>query len=72
LKEPHDREEIRRRITRRQFPATNGLRVLSSVVAKCWDGEFDTMAEVRRAIETEMDGNRNTAIFDVEPSILPT
>jgi serine/threonine protein kinase len=57
LKEPKDREEIRRRIARRQFPATNGLRILSGVVAKCWNGEFGSMTEVRRAIESERDSN---------------
>jgi hypothetical protein len=64
LREPQDREEIRSRITRRQFPATDGLRVLSSVVARCWNGDFVSMAEVRRAIQTERDGYRDTAVLD--------
>jgi serine/threonine protein kinase len=58
LEEPKDNAEIKRRIAGRQFPDTRGLRVLGDIVAKCWDGEFDTMAEVRLAIEYER--NRDT------------
>ena len=55
LEEPKDRLEIRKRIINRQFPDTKQLRILGSVVAKCWSGEFDSMTEVRRAIEDESD-----------------
>lgn len=71
LREPRDREEIRSRITRRQFPATDGLRVLSSVVARCWNGDFVSMAEVRRAIQIERHGYRDTAVLDDKHPDIP-
>lgn len=55
LGEPKDRLEIRERIVNRQFPDTKKLEILGSVVAKCWSGEFDSMTEIRHAIEDERD-----------------
>ena len=53
LEEPRDRAEIRNRIVNRNFPDTKGLRVLGDVVLKCWGGLFESMTDVRRAIENE-------------------
>lgn len=53
LREPEDREEIKKRIQRKDFPDTNGLTVLGDIISKCWNVEFISMTEVRHAIETE-------------------
>lgn len=55
LEEPRDRLDIRERIVKRQYPDSKNLRILGGVVAKCWSGEFDSMTEIRRAIEDERD-----------------
>lgn len=62
LEEPRDRLEIRERIVKRQFPDKKNLRILGDVVAKCWNGEFDSMTDVRRAIEDERD--RDTEMLE--------
>lgn len=64
FKEPKDRLEIRERIVNRRFPDTGGLRVLSDVVVKCWNGGFDSMTEVRHAIEDERDRDTGMLAHD--------
>ena len=53
LREPEDREEIKRRIGAKEFPDTSLLPVLGSVVLRCWYVEFTSMTEVLCAIEAE-------------------
>jgi serine/threonine protein kinase len=58
LEEPKDRLEIRERIVNRQFPDTQELSILGEIVTKCWNEGFDSMADVRRAIEHERQRHR--------------
>jgi hypothetical protein len=51
LEEPKDRMKIRERIVNRQFPDTEELGILGGIVTKCWNGGFDSMTDVKRAIE---------------------
>ncbi|KEQ64433.1 kinase-like protein, partial [Aureobasidium melanogenum CBS 110374] len=51
LEEPRDWEEIKKRIVKRRFPDTKGLKILGDVVKGCWSGRFNSMEEVRVAIE---------------------
>lgn len=53
LKEPEDRDEIRRRLMAREFPDTTVLPVLGDVISKCWNLRFMSMTEVKHAIEAE-------------------
>ena len=55
LCEPEDREQIKRRIIDSDFPNTVQLHVLGDVIRKCWHLEFESMAEVKRAIDAERD-----------------
>jgi serine/threonine protein kinase len=43
--------KIRERIVNRQFPDTEELGILGGIVTKCWNGGFDSMTDVKRAIE---------------------
>ncbi len=51
LKEPSNREEIKRRLKEREFPDTSVLPVLGGVISKCWDVGFMSMTEVKHVIE---------------------
>lgn len=53
LREPEDREEIKKRIGEKDFPDTSGLPVLADIISKCWHVEFTSMTEVRHAIDAE-------------------
>lgn len=53
LKEPEDRKKIKKRIQERNFPDTSVLPVLGDVILKCWNVEFRSMTEMKRAIEAE-------------------
>ena len=53
LREPEDREEIKRRIAGREFPDTSDLAVLGGVILRCWHVRFTSMTEVKDAIGTE-------------------
>lgn len=53
LREPEDREEIKKRIRAKEFPDTSSLPVLGSIISKCWCVEFTSMTEVLHAIEAE-------------------
>jgi serine/threonine protein kinase len=53
LREPRDREEIKRRIVEKEFPDAGGLRVLGGVIRDCWLTRFASMKEVRRAVQAE-------------------
>lgn len=53
LREPRDREEIKKRIREKSFPDMSGLPVLADVIRKCWHVDFTSMTEVRHAIEAE-------------------
>jgi serine/threonine protein kinase len=53
LKEPEDREEIKRRLKKREFPETGVLPVLGDIISKCWNVKFMSMTEVKHAIESE-------------------
>ncbi|KAK6002023.1 hypothetical protein QM012_002513 [Aureobasidium pullulans] len=55
LEEPKDYEEIRENIVQRRFPKATQLRILGDVVQGCWDGKFESMEEVRMAVERERD-----------------
>ena len=55
LREPRDRELIKKHIIDRDFPATDQLRILGNVIRKCWFVEFVSMSEVKRAIDAEED-----------------
>lgn len=61
-------KEIRNRIATRQFPDTTELRVLGSVVEKCWSGSFESMTEVRRAIDSER--NKDNRIYEDAQDVL--
>lgn len=65
LEEPRDWEEIRRRISQARFPDTRELRVLGDVVEGCWGGRYESMEEVRVAIERERDAllSRDAAVL---------
>lgn len=53
LREPEDREEIKKRIQGKKFPDTSVLPVLGDVISRCWNVEFTSMTAVKDAIETE-------------------
>lgn len=48
-----DKEEIRRRISEREFPDVGGLEVLGGVVKKCWNLEYGDMQDVLEGIDAE-------------------
>ncbi|KAK3050535.1 hypothetical protein LTR09_008174 [Extremus antarcticus] len=52
FREPEDREEIKRKIITKDFLATS-----RDICRRCWHVEFQTMTEVKLAIETERDSN---------------
>ena len=53
LREPDDREEIKKRIQAKDFPDTSLLPVLGSIISRCWHVKFLSMTEVWYAIEAE-------------------
>lgn len=53
LREPEDREEIRKRIQEKDFPDTSVLPVLGNIVSRCWNVQYTSMTEVKHAIEAE-------------------
>lgn len=53
LREPEDREEIKKRIREKDFPDTSGLSVLADVIKRCWYVDFASMTEVKHAISGE-------------------
>lgn len=57
LREPEDREEIKKRIQEKDFPDTSVLPVLGDIISKCWNVEFTSMTEVKHAIEAERKSN---------------
>lgn len=48
-----DRAEMVRRLSERQFPDTNRLSVLGSVIMKCWELKFCSLRDVVESIITE-------------------
>ena len=48
-----DEANIVRRIREREFPDTSELPVLASVITKCWNLEYDSMADVIEGIDAE-------------------
>ncbi|KAK4953508.1 hypothetical protein LTR66_013629 [Elasticomyces elasticus] len=69
LREPEDRDEIKKRIQEKNFPDTSVLPVLGDVISRCWNVKFMCMTEVKHAIEAE----RNLNISDdSSEAILPT
>ena len=57
LREPENRDEIKKRIRGQDFPDTSGLVVLGGVISKCWHVTFKSMTEVRRAVDGETRGD---------------
>lgn len=53
LREPDDREEIKRRIRTKKFPDTRSFPILGNVIRRCWYVDFTSMTEVCDAIEEE-------------------
>jgi hypothetical protein len=53
LREPEDREEIKKRIRAKDFPDTSLLPVLGNIISRCWYVKFTSMTEVLHAIEAE-------------------
>jgi len=53
LREPEDREEIKKRIRAKEFPDTSLLPVLGNIISRCWYVEFTSMTEVLYAVEAE-------------------
>jgi hypothetical protein len=48
-----DRVEIIERLWERKLPDTSELPVLSSVITKCWNLEYDCMADVIEGIDAK-------------------
>jgi hypothetical protein len=48
-----DRAEIVRRLQERKFPDTGELPVLGSVITKCWNLQYYSMADVIEGIDAE-------------------
>lgn len=71
LEEPRDYEEIKEMIATRRFPDTKQLRILGDVVEGCWNGRFESMEEVRFAIEKERNGflSRHKALVQQIPFV---
>ncbi|KAE9372749.1 hypothetical protein N431DRAFT_439782 [Stipitochalara longipes BDJ] len=57
LREPEDREEIKKRIREKNFPSTSALPALGNIISLCWNVEFISMTEVKHAIEAERVSN---------------
>jgi serine/threonine protein kinase len=53
LRDPEDREAIKKRIREKDFPDTSRLSSLGDIVSKCWNVDFTSMTEVKQAIEAE-------------------
>ncbi|KER00924.1 hypothetical protein AUEXF2481DRAFT_25201 [Aureobasidium subglaciale EXF-2481] len=64
LEEPKDREEIRGKIARREFPNTRVLDVLGSVIERCWSLRFTSMTEIKHAIEKESYDDKRTQLSE--------
>ena len=69
LREPEDREQIKQRIIDGDFPNTAQLRVLGSVIDKCWHVRFGSMNEVKNAIDSERDSHYATNNTIAKPNI---
>ena len=50
----HEKEGIRHRFQEKKFPDTSELLVLRTVIMKCWNLEYSSMAEVIEGIDTEI------------------
>jgi serine/threonine protein kinase len=57
LREPEDREEIKKQIREKNFPDTSALPVLGDVISKCWNVEFTSMTALKHAIEAARKSN---------------
>lgn len=68
LREPADAAEIKQRLARQDFPDTGELPVLGDVVRKCWHVEFESMTEVRVAVEAEERLNASSVLREALPS----
>lgn len=65
-----DKEEVKRRLSEREFPDSSKIVVLAHVVRRCWDVDYGSMEEVLESIRDESNASgEHNAVEHGTPSL---